>query len=144
MLYLVKLGLSSPDQIFRIEQHRVRQNEEFGKTRKAMMKFGLITRIAPATYKLNMDMVRQYTYIVSDDLWEQLIDPEVMFKYKQDAARDNKRIKGYKDKAEKDARDARRRAKWRAAKLEGRSKIVPKTLTGDPLETENILFPAKR
>ena len=43
---------------------------------KRLLKEGLITRIATGKYQLNLDRLRQVSYIVPDTLWEKLSDPE--------------------------------------------------------------------
>lgn len=54
----------------------LRSNASSSRFIELMMKEGLVERVGPGKYLLDMDRVRQVTYIIPDTLWEQLGDKE--------------------------------------------------------------------
>lgn len=48
-----------------------------------LIKLGLFDKIAPGRYQLNLAMARRVSYIVPDELYEKIVDPEWMFELKK-------------------------------------------------------------
>ena len=138
IIYILKVGLNNPDYTFRLRDIQQRKSQ-FNKLLNKMEDIGLISKVAPGTYVVNLNMVRRCTYVVTDDLYEKLSDPEYIFNLKKEAGKKRK-SRTYESERE---RWAKKSAKNRERKLKHREKVEIPEPSEDPLAIENVLFPSK-
>lgn len=133
MCYILIMGLKDPDLIVRRKHIKVSCDRLLIK----MGKMGLLISIKPGVWKINLEYLRKVSYIVTDELFDKISDPEVMFQYK-------KKKGMYKNSATHEEQKEKWRKKDRQAK-EARNmhkaNIKEKEFTDDMFAIENILFP---
>lgn len=76
-----------------------------GRLLPKMVKLGLITKIEPGVWKINLEYFRKVAYVVSDDLFDKIADPEQMFEYKKSIGKYRKNISYEQQKAQWARRD---------------------------------------
>lgn len=101
MCYLMLLGLRDPDHCIRRKNLQV----SAGRLLPKMVKLGLITKIEPGVWKINLEYFRKVAYVVSDDLFDKIADPEQMFEYKKSIGKYRKNISYEQQKAQWARRD---------------------------------------
>ena len=79
MCYIIIKGLRDPNHIVRRKEIEVSCDRLLIK----MGKIGILKSIKPGVWKLNIPYLRKIAYVVSDNLFDHLSDPEVMFEYKK-------------------------------------------------------------
>lgn len=132
MCYIIIKGLRDPNHIVRRKEIEVSCDRLLIK----MGKIGILKSIKPGVWKLNIPYLRKIAYVVSDNLFDHLSDPEVMFEYKKKQGKYRKNIT-YQEQREAWNRKDKKAKQNRGAH---REKIVETELDGT---IGDILFPRK-
>jgi hypothetical protein len=135
MCYILIMGLKDPDLIVRRKHIDVSCDRLLIK----MGKLGLLINIKPGVWKINLPYLQRVSYIVTDDLFDKISDPEYMFQFKKERGMYKTR-KDYQHYIEGSRKKDR---KARVAREQAKAKLEKKTISDDPFELENILFPSK-
>lgn len=132
MCYIIIKGLRDPDHIVRRKEIEVSCDRLLIK----MGKMGILKSIKPGVWKLNIPYLRKIAYVVSDNLFDHLSDPEVMFEYKKKQGKYRKNIT-YQQQREAWNRKDRKAKQNRLAYREKIKETELDSMIGD------ILFPRK-
>jgi hypothetical protein len=132
MCYIIIKGLRDPDHIVRRKEIEVSCDRLLIK----MGKMGILKSIKPGVWKLNIPYLRKIAYVVSDNLFDHLSDPEVMFEYKKKQGKYRKNIT-YQQQREAWNRKDRKAKQARLAYREKIKETELDSMIGD------ILFPRK-
>lgn len=132
MCYIIIKGLRDPDHIVRRKEIEVSCDRLLIK----MGKMGILKNIKPGVWKLNIPYLRKIAYVVSDNLFDHLSDPEVMFEYKKKQGKYRKNIT-YQQQREAWNRKDRKAKQNRLAYREKIKETELDSMIGD------ILFPRK-
>lgn len=132
MCYIIIKGLRDPDHIVRRKEIEVSCDRLLIK----MGKMGILKNIKPGVWKLNIPYLRKIAYVVSDNLFDHLSDPEVMFEYKKKQGKYRKNIT-YQQQREAWNRKDRKAKQARLAYREKIKETELDSMIGD------ILFPRK-
>lgn len=132
MCYIIIKGLRDPDHIVRRKEIEVSCDRLLIK----MGKMGILKSIKPGVWKLNIPYLRKIAYVVSDNLFDHLSDPEVMFEYKKKQGKYRKNIT-YQEQREAWNRKDRKAKQARLAYREKIKETELDSMIGD------ILFPRK-
>lgn len=132
MCYIIIKGLRDPNHIVRRKEIEVSCDRLLIK----MGKMGILKSIKPGVWKLNIPYLRKIAYVVSDNLFDHLSDPEVMFEYKKKQGKYRKNIT-YQEQREAWNRKDRKAKQNRLAYREKIKETELDSMIGD------ILFPRK-
>ena len=132
MCYIIIKGLRDPNHIVRRKEIEVSCDRLLIK----MGKMGILKSIKPGVWKLNIPYLRKIAYVVSDNLFDHLSDPEVMFEYKKKQGKYRKNIT-YQQQREAWNRKDRKAKQARLAYREKIKETELDSMIGD------ILFPRK-
>ena len=132
MCYIIIKGLRDPNHIVRRKEIEVSCDRLLIK----MGKMGILKSIKPGVWKLNIPYLRKIAYVVSDNLFDHLSDPEVMFEYKKKQGKYRKNIT-YQQQREAWNRKDRKAKQNRLAYREKIKETELDSAIGD------ILFPRK-
>lgn len=132
MCYIIIKGLRDPNHIVRRKEIEVSCDRLLIK----MGKIGILKSIKPGVWKLNIPYLRKIAYVVSDNLFDHLSDPEVMFEYKKKQGKYRKNIT-YQQQREAWNRKDRKAKQNRLAYREKIKETELDSAIGD------ILFPRK-
>lgn len=130
MCYILIQGLRDPDLIVRRKDIDVSCDRLLIK----MGKIGLLDSIKPGVWKINLPYLRKVSYVVTDELFDQISDPEFVYEQKRKLGKVRCSYEQYNETKE------RKRKESKIAREANRQKFkepVPK----DPLSLENIFFP---
>jgi len=132
MCYIIIKGLRDPNHIVRRKEIEVSCDRLLIK----MGKMGILKSIKPGVWKLNIPYLRKIAYVVSDNLFDHLSDPEVMFEYKKKQGKYRKNIT-YQEQREAWNRKDKKAKQNRLAHREKIEETELDSTIGD------ILFPRK-
>lgn len=132
MCYIIIKGLRDPEHIVRRKEIEVSCDRLLIK----MGKMGILKSIKPGVWKLNIPYLRKIAYVVSDNLFDHLSDPEVMFEYKKKQGKYRKNIT-YQEQREAWNRKDKKAKQNRLAYREKIKETELDSTIGD------ILFPRK-
>jgi len=132
MCYIIIKGLRDPNHIVRRKEIEVSCDRLLIK----MGKMGILKSIKPGVWKLNIPYLRKIAYVVSDNLFDHLSDPEVMFEYKKKQGKYHKNIT-YQEQREAWNRKDKKAKQNRLAHKEKIKETELDSTIGD------ILFPRK-